>query len=144
MKICLNCGDKLLDAATKCPTCGNKKDFAFVDKEDGAKIREIIASTPHPKEGLTPKWQNALIMRSVEEKAAKQALKRRLRENLANGIACCPKCVFSSLTARKEGFNFFQGALGAAFGRDSAMIADGIGANKVIITCLLCGYPWTP
>ena len=56
MKICLNCGDKLLDAAKKCPSCGAKaKDFPIIDSNDKRKIEEIVSCVPHPKSG-TPKW----------------------------------------------------------------------------------------
>ncbi len=56
MKICLNCGDKLLDGAKKCPSCGaRQKDFPIVNSKDKERIEELIANVPHPKSG-TLNW----------------------------------------------------------------------------------------
>lgn len=156
MKICLNCGDTLLDAAKKCPICGNKKDFAVVDKNDSESIEQILASVPHPKATLSPKWKTSLVMTAMDQKRAAQqgtqkAMKRqsaksitrqRIAENRKNAVACCPKCGSASLSTHQKGFGFGRGALGASFGLDVGLFAGGIGSKKLYVTCLNCGHRW--
>ena len=58
VKICLNCGDILLEKAQKCPTCGKKeKALYLIDKSDKDTICEIKNSVPNPKGTEKPKWQ---------------------------------------------------------------------------------------
>lgn len=124
IKICLNCGDKLLAAAKKCPTCGAKaKGFPIINSSDVERINDIISQVPHPKSGLRPKWAAGTARPSGK-------------------VACCPKCGSTSLTANKKGFGIGKAAVGVmTFGMYGA-IAGGIGSNKVIVTCLNCGYKW--
>ncbi len=143
-KVCLNCGDRLLTAARKCPTCGNKTEFAVVEKTDTEKIRQLQENVPNPKEGLTAKWKSSSLIQSATQNAQKDMKKQQIRENQANGIVCCPKCGSTSVTAQKKGFSFVKGAIGATVGLDVGLIAGGAGANKVILTCMNCGHQWKP
>lgn len=145
MKICLNCGDKLVDAAKFCPTCKNKKNFEVVDRNDLERINEIIASVPNPKNGLRPKWEqktNNIIGKSAN------SVQDRISENKKNGVACCPKCGSTSLSANKKGYSFVKGGIGATVGAATgvgAIIGLGLGntgSGKVVVTCLNCGHRW--
>lgn len=148
IKICLNCGDKLLPAAKKCPTCGAKaKDFPLVDKSDKAKIDEIISNVPHPKENMKPKWeQNLEIKEQIWSKASEPSqhtiIKDRIKENKEKGIACCPKCGSTSLSANKKGFGIGKAVIGAWAAGPVGLVAGNIGAKKVVVTCLNCGHQW--
>ena len=69
---------------------------------------------------------------------------RRIAENRANGVACCPKCGSTSLAASKKGYGIGKGLLGAAAVGTVGLIAGGIGKNKVLVTCLNCGHQFKP
>lgn len=154
IKICLNCGDKLLPAAKKCPTCGVKaKDFPLVDKGDERQITALVSQVPHPKDGLVPKWEKNLqvkesIWASAKTPTKREAVKARIKENKTNAVACCPKCGSTSLSANKKGFGVGKALLGASATMAIAplgplgAVAGNIGAKKVIITCLNCGHRW--
>ncbi len=143
-KICLNCGDRLLAAAEKCPTCGNKKNFVLLPKEDVEAIHRAQAEVPHPKEEMEAKWKTSTSIQLSAEKAQKTIRKQQIKENRAKGIVCCPKCGSTSVTAQKKGFSFVKGAIGATISLDVGLIAGGAGANKVILTCMNCGHQWEP
>lgn len=66
--------------------------------------------------------------------------KQRIAENKANGVACCPKCGSTSLSANKKGFGVGKAVVGAALTGGIGLIAGNIGAKKVRITCLNCGH----
>lgn len=66
--------------------------------------------------------------------------KQRIAENKANGVACCPKCGSTSLTANKKGFGVGKAVVGAALTGGIGLVAGNIGAKKVRITCLNCGH----
>lgn len=66
--------------------------------------------------------------------------KQRIAENKANGVACCPKCGSTSLTANKKGFGIGKAVVGAALTGGIGLVAGNIGAKKVRVTCLNCGH----
>lgn len=70
--------------------------------------------------------------------------KAKIAELEKAGEVYCPKCLSTKITAQKKGFGFIRGALGASVGIDVGMIAGGIGSNKILCTCMKCGYQWKP
>jgi predicted RNA-binding Zn-ribbon protein involved in translation (DUF1610 family) len=150
IKLCLNCGDKLLELAKKCPTCG-KKNLLLIDKNETQKIQQIKNNVPNPKDGIVPNWKTNLEMKSQiwnndeENKAKKNKAKENKRKKITtrerkktakeNGVACCPKCGFTSLSGNKQGFGIVKAYL---FG----LAAGNINSKKVLVTCLNCGHQW--
>ncbi|MCI6276838.1 MAG: hypothetical protein MR639_08875 [Clostridium sp.] len=62
-----------------------------------------------------------------------------------DNVVRCPKCGSLSITSQKKGFGLAKGAAGVlATGSAYGAIAAGIGKNKILITCLNCGYRWKP
>lgn len=147
MKICLNCGDKLLDAAKKCPHCGTKDNgFPIVNSNDKEKIESIIASVPNPKSGTSPKWEKNLEMRGNLFVAGQQKAKaEKIKKLDIEGTAYCPKCLSTSLTAQKKGFGAGKALAGAfVVSNPLGLLAGGIGSKKIEVTCLKCGHKFTP
>ena len=71
----------------------------------------------------------------------KEKRENRIEELDKQGIAYCPKCLSVSLSANKKGFGIGKAVLGAATPlRLFGLTAGNIGAKKVRITCLKCGY----
>lgn len=140
MKICLNCGDKLLDAAVKCPTCTTKDNgFPIVDSNDKDTISRIISSVPNPKGSITPKWKSDMERKNPNwrSKIEQNELTSKLDKE---GIAYCPKCHSTSLSANKKGFGIGKAVIGAGIIGPLGLVAGNIGSKKVDVTCLKCGY----
>lgn len=68
--------------------------------------------------------------------------RQRIKENKKNGIACCPKCGSTSLTANKKGFGVGKAVIGTAVAGPIGLVAGNKGEKKVRITCLNCGNQW--
>ncbi|GEM_PF-631646 len=86
-----------------------------------------------------------LIQRKVEiQREEKEDKKRRLEQLERDGIAYCPKCHSTSLTAHKKGFGVGKAVVGAAAASvvfaPIGLVAGNIGAKKVRVTCLKCGH----
>lgn len=137
IKICNNCGDKLLVKAVKCPYCG-KKDTGFyiVDKNDTKKINTIIGNVPHPKNGTS-------IWNTKDTPITKKGqIKEKVKENKANGIACCPKCGSTSISYSTQKLSVGRAIIGgAAFGGAGAVLG-GLSSKKGVVKCLNCGHSW--
>lgn len=66
---------------------------------------------------------------------------QRIKENKKNGVACCPKCGSTSLSANKKGFGIGKAVIGAAVvSNPIGLVAGNINAKKVRVTCLNCGH----
>ncbi|MGX8711666.1 MAG: hypothetical protein ACQGTM_15645 [bacterium] len=112
-------------------------------------------SIPEPQKSF---WQKTVeqgreINHKKELQKASQpkplSKKERIKENKANGVACCPKCGSTSLSANKKGFGVGKALLGASATMLTPLgplgaVAGNAGAKKVIITCLNCGHQWKP
>ena len=72
------------------------------------------------------------------------AKRQRIVENRKNGIACCPKCGSTSITANKKGVGIGKAAVGAIVAGPIGLLAGGIGKNKITCTCLNCGHKFKP
>lgn len=90
--------------------------------------------------------------RPVERVAAPapvyQSKKDKIRERIAAaeaaGEAYCPKCGSTSLTANKKGYGIGKGVIGAAVAGPIGLAAGNLGRQKVLVTCLNCGYQFKP
>ena len=68
--------------------------------------------------------------------------RERIRENKRNGVACCPRCGSTSLSANKKGFGIGKAVIGANLMGAFGLVAGNINAKKVWVTCLNCGKRW--
>ena len=158
IKICMNCGDKLLEKAIVCPVCKNKNDFVLIDSSDKEEIERIIGSTPHSKCDYAAynkiyqptHAQPTLSLPKVAERPHKKSKRELKVQAHNNGQACCPRCGSVSLSANKKGFGVVKAGLGAVAGGFltggvGAIVGTGAGninAKKVWVTCLNCGKRW--
>ena len=71
----------------------------------------------------------------------KNELKERIAQYDRDGIAYCPKCYSTSLSANKNGFGVGKAVVGAALTNGAiGLLAGTIGSQKVKVTCLKCGH----
>lgn len=72
--------------------------------------------------------------------------KREARKQAAHdqGIACCPKCGSTSLTANKKGFGIGKAVAGFSVAGSYGLVAGNINSKKVTVTCLYCGHQFKP
>ncbi|MEE0420044.1 MAG: zinc ribbon domain-containing protein [Lachnospiraceae bacterium] len=150
MKICLNCGDKLLDGAKKCPSCGAKaKDFPIVNSKDKERIEELIANVPHPKSG-TPNWVGRVetkqgIWAKDEQKKfdrPKVQKKERIEKAKREGQAYCPKCGSISITHVDKKLSIGRAIVGNELAGPTGAILGGLSSKKGYAKCLNCGHKW--
>ena len=150
MKICLNCGDKLLDGAKKCPSCGAKaKNFPIIDSNDKQKIEEIISRVPHPKSG-TPKWvENVEMKQKIWNEETKKPVSRPkvtkkdlIEKAKQEGKAYCPKCGSTSITYVDKKLSVGRAIIGNAIFGETGVILGGLSSKKGYAKCLNCGNKW--
>lgn len=137
IKICRACGDRLLAVARKCPTCGSKN-LVELDRSDLAGIEFAKAHA-----GKAPQARTAPAPISMPLTKRGQT-KQRIKENRAAGVACCPKCGSTSLSANKKGFSLGKAAAGAFVAGPVGLVGGTLGANKLEVTCLNCGHKFKP
>ena len=54
----------------------------------------------------------------------------------------CPKCHSDQITANKKGANVKNAVIGGLLLGPFGLAFGALGRNKVMITCLACGYTW--
>lgn len=118
---CKYCGRQIDAGAAKCPYCGK-------------------VLNPYQREYK----QNPNAFNFSPKDQEKIDARRRVVENKAAGIACCPKCGSTSLTANKKGFGIGKAVIGASVAGPIGLVAGNIGRQKVTVTCLNCGYQFKP
>lgn len=149
VKICLNCGDILLAQAKRCPTCGKKeKDLMLIDRDNKEKISEIKDNVPNPKGGKPAKWQTNLEIKSAiwnnSPEKKKEVIAERKKNADEKGLACCPKCGSTSLSANKKGFGLGKAVVGGLLlSSPVGLLGGAIGKNKIEMYCMKCGNKFT-
>lgn len=68
--------------------------------------------------------------------------KQRIIQNKKAGIACCPKCGSTSLSANRKGFGVGKAVVGAYVAGPIGLVAGNVHSNNVWVTCLNCGHRW--
>lgn len=146
MKICLNCGEKLLDNAKRCPHCG-KKDVGWpiVDRTDTIAINQIVSSVPNPKTG-TPKWKKTTEIQQQIWNSSKpvqhEVTKERIKRNKSNAIACCPKCGSANIIYQSKRFSLGRAVTGAVCAGTVGAVVGGLTSKSGYCKCLNCGALW--
>lgn len=74
---------------------------------------------------------------SEQQQKEQQAEKQKRKQLEESGVAYCPKCLSTSVTATKRGFSVGQ----AYWGGD---LFGMVGANEIKCVCLKCGHKWKP
>lgn len=117
VRYCRNCGRQINAGTGLCPTCGRG---------------QTMMPAPVPQKSLSPRQQEQL------------ATRQRIAENRAQGVACCPRCGSTSITANTKGYGIGKGVIGAAVVGPIGLVAGNIGRHKVLVTCLNCGHRFKP
>jgi hypothetical protein len=129
MKICTNCAYGNVNWISKCSNCNADLTNAVPFKwNDFATRRALVKEIKANKD----------VFGRVAP--AKRLTKKDRKKQLdVEGVAYCPKCLSTSLSAHKKGFGIGKAVIGAAFA-PIGLVAGNIGAKKVRVTCLKCGH----
>lgn len=142
---CSNCGKEISNDSQFCTYCGFKINTSIqpINNNNLSNQREQI-DMQIKMEQLKMQQQQMYI----------QAEQLRIQQEQLNNMLRCPRCGSTSISSNKKGYGVVKGGLGAitAIGlapfTGGASLAAGaigagagnIGANKVICTCMNCGY----
>lgn len=167
---CSNCGKELNEGDKFCSNCGNQvivtveNDLydvkSIVDQFGKNRIAacKYLSNTYNlplkkAKELIDKEHErrieNQTILEVAKNQIAEKTLKsqkelQKINQLKEEKIPFCPKCHSTNLTAQKKGFGLLKGALGVATVGLYGATAAGIGKNKIILTCLNCGYQFKP
>lgn len=93
-----------------------------------------------PKKSFWQKAKEESARQRVAELEKKKYEAERIAQLDRDGVAYCPKCHSTSLSAHKKGFGIGKAVVGAALTGGIGLVAGNIGAKKVRVTCLKCGH----
>lgn len=145
VKVCPNCAALNSDDATACAKCHVTLEYSKVyDAEiDAKKIEKEVTTAEMRREyrAMKAEREHRQPEPYVRNPSKKEVAKQRIQENKSNGVACCPKCGSTSLSANKKGFGIGKAVIGASIA-PIGLVAGNINAKKLWVTCLNCGHRW--
>lgn len=103
--------------------------------------KKYLDSNPKLKKNETA-YQGNTFAPNAEWEAEKAAYRQAKELSGAEDdctVVKCPKCGSTSLSADKKGFGFGKAAAGLLVAGPVGLLAGGIGAGNVMVTCLSCG-----
>lgn len=146
-KFCSECGAPLAQPET----IADQQACAEAISEDLGTVTDSVAEQPaslvndlwaKARDGAQKQWEKRQAKKR-ELKDAELREEQRLKERIARmeeeGVAYCPKCYSTSLSAHKKGFGIGKALIGASI-QPIGLVAGNIGAKKVRVTCLKCGH----
>ena len=136
---CGKCGNLTSEEDVFCKKCGSKV------SENELKLEKADNIIQSDKSKLSF-WDK------VKEEAKRQQNEKaeeiqRLKQLKKDKIPYCLKCHSTSLSANKKGFGFVKGVIGTTITGgmlDVGVLAGGLGANNLKMTCMNCGYQFKP
>ncbi|MGI6562436.1 MAG: hypothetical protein ACOX3Q_07750 [Clostridia bacterium] len=124
---CSNCGHEI--TGNFCSNCG-----APIGESQGEPVEKPV------KKSFWERLKDQVKEEYFSEEVNRQALKERAKQLDKEGIAYCPKCYSTSLSAHKKGFGIGKAVVGASLTGGIGLMAGNIGSKKVRVTCLKCGH----
>ncbi len=97
-----------------------------------------------PSEGFWARIKENAKQQAEAKRLEQEALKERIAQYDKEGVAYCPRCYSTNLTANKKGFGFGKAVVGTILAGPLGAAAGGIGSGKVRLTCLKCGHQFKP
>ena len=94
--------------------------------------------------GVTEKKARKAIDYIFQQHGDPDLTERRKNEMDAAGIAYCPRCLSTSITAQKRGFNYLGASATAVIGPSTSLLVGSLGKDRVQCLCQKCGYLWEP
>lgn len=118
-------------------TIGFKKEY----NDDVEEIQQYLLSiNPNMSTAQHKKHIDNSELNEKTDTVRRTTAHQRKKINKQQGIACCPKCGSTSLSADKKGFGVGKAVIGAQLiGGPIGLVAGNLGAKKVRVTCLNCG-----
>ncbi|WMI81848.1 hypothetical protein [Anaerotignum sp. MB30-C6] len=153
-KFCCHCGSPLQNIeATSGDTgkneinydlllkeCEYDKEKAAIKlkKETGLKYRECLELLNAPYK----KYINAnpTLTRELDNPFTQSREMQSIWSKEESTAAKCPNCGSTSLSANKKGYGFGKATIGLLAVGPAGLLAGGIGAKGVTVTCLSCGH----
>ncbi|HBF65533.1 MAG TPA: hypothetical protein DDW34_07030 [Clostridium sp.] len=122
----------------ECQAALNEPYRKYVDSNSKFKFEKKEAATQNKEYVTEDSWE----AEKAAYKAA-QAAKRpnnNVQQSNEPRVAKCPACGSTSLSADKKGFGFGKALTSTVIAGPIGLFAGGIGAGKVMVTCLSCGH----
>lgn len=114
------------------------KPFSILQKE--TKSKDMSFASQLKESGY--RAQESRLCEKEKNLSKHEITKSRIKDNKANGVACCPKCGSTSISANKKGFGIGKAIMGWNLAGPIGLMAGNIHAKKVRVTCLNCGHQW--
>lgn len=142
-----------MGAKTQCDICGETlKTFKKHKTADGIVCASCLIKAGFPASETTASLDEI----TKRQKMTKEEREQYIKELIAargewqpahpvtpvDNTPQCPKCRSTSISADKKGFGVGKAVVGAAVAGPLGLVAGNLGAKKVRITCLNCGYQW--
>lgn len=124
----------------RCPKCQTK----FAAPTAPTQAPPIELADPAPEESALE--QMAAATQTASRGARSQYStppQQQFAPHPTPGVLRCPKCGSTQISANQKGFGAGKACLGTLLGCGICGLLCGfLGKNKMLITCLACGYQW--
>ena len=141
---CTKCGKENSADSKFCGYCGNPFTSFIAEKNENSKMTKEDMDLAYYKASLQMQQQELLMREQELEEARRQTVQQqeqlRLQQKQYDDMMKCPRCGSTSLSGNKKGYGIGKGVIGAAIFGPLGLMAGNMGANKVIVTCMKCGY----
>lgn len=149
---CTQCGKQNQGGSRFCAHCGSPISIVCNSSQNtpnnGYEYAYYQANLQLQQEALKLEQERIMLERRRLEVAKNQASDQKqlveLQQRQYDELARCPRCGSTSLSSNKKGYGVGKGLIGAALFGPVGLLAGGLGANKVVATCMNCGHKFTP
>lgn len=147
---CTQCGKQNQADSRFCSNCGtpiSSSNFTL-DTTQNINTSYYQANLQMQQEAIRIQQEQLLLERRKLEEAKRLAAEQKrladIQQQQYNELAKCPRCGSTALSSNKKGYGVGKALIGVAVFGPVGLLAGGVGANKVVATCLKCGHKFKP
>lgn len=141
---CTKCGKENKADSSFCGYCGNPFTSFVAVKPENSGVTKTDMDLAYYRANLQMQQHALQIQQQELEEARKQTEQQRkqldIQQQQYDSMMKCPRCGSTSLSGNKKGYGIGKGVVGAALFGPIGLVAGNLGAGKVKITCMKCGY----
>lgn len=141
---CTKCGKENRATSKFCGYCGNPFTSFVTERAENRNMTKEDMDLAYYKASLQMQQQELQMKQQELEEARRQSEQQerqlQLQQQQYNSMMKCPRCGSTSLSGNKKGYGVGKGLVGAALFGPFGLVAGNLGAGKVKVTCMKCGY----
>ena len=145
---CINCGfpvaEYLINEEKERAAAEQAKRAAAEDEEEAKRRNEKILAEWREQALRKKRMEQGISHDNSRQTSSSLRAEDVKRFHSTSNQVCCPSCNSTEISAGNKGFGLGKAAAGGLLLGPVGLLGGLVGSKETVITCLRCGFKWSP